>query len=203
MKKTIAALAATFAVLLGAGCATDAPSSTSSESAADNSAAQHNDADIEFAQSMIPHHMQAVHMSQMAATRAGSDEVKALAKQIEAAQLPEISDLKSLLAEWGADVPADMSGGGHGGHMDHGSMHGDMEGMLTTEELDSLDNAQGTEFDKLYLEYMIKHHEGAVTMTEKVIADGRNDELVAMAEKMQEDQTAEIEQMQKMLDALG
>lgn len=150
--------------------------------------------DLMFAQMMIPHHEQAVEMSTLAATHTTNPEVLALAGQIENAQEPEIKQMQ----EW-----LDASGGQRGGmemdHMDHGM---GMDGMLTDAQMTALDNASGAEFDKLYLEGMIAHHEGAIEMA-KMITGSSNAEAKKLGEAIVTSQTAEIEKMQQMLAAMS
>ncbi len=129
--------------------------------------------DAMFAQMMIPHHEQAVVMSDYAETRAADPLIRALAREIKAAQQPEINLMRSWLAEWGAP---EMSGaeamGAHGGH--------GMAGMLTDEQLAELAASDGAAFDLLFAAYMIEHHLGAIDMARDVLmtnGDPRVDEL--------------------------
>ncbi len=163
---------------------------------------QHNGADVAFAQGMIPHHRQAVEMAQMAQDSASSAEVKDLAAKVEAAQGPEIQTMTAWLETWGEEVPTDDSmSGGHGGH-DMGS--GDsMPGMMTEQEMTDLETAEGTDFDRMFLTMMVEHHTGAIDMAETEQANGENPDAIALAEKIAADQTAEIEQMNDLLTALG
>ncbi|MCX2731720.1 DUF305 domain-containing protein [Saccharopolyspora sp. NFXS83] len=161
-------------------------------------AGQHNDADMAFAQGMIPHHTQAIKMSQLAPERAQSEQVKNLARQIEAAQGPEIDTLTGWLKGWGAPAPqSGMSG------MDHGDMpgmeHGGMQGMMAPEDMQTLQEAKGAEFDRMFLEMMIKHHEGAVGMARTELAQGQFSEAKQMAEQIISSQQAEIKTMQDLL----
>ena len=143
------------------------------------------DGDIMFAQMMIPHHQQAVDMGTLAETRASSPEVKELAAKIKAEQAPEIEQMKSWLEQAGA--PEDM------GH-DMG-----MGGMLTDEQMSALAAASGAEFDRLYLEGMIGHHEGAIHMAQMVI-DSNNAEAKALGEAIISSQTEQIDYMQSLLN---
>ena len=110
------------------------------------SASDFSGTDIMFAQMMIPHHQQAVDMSTLAETRTTNPEVLALAKQIKDAQAPEIEQMTAWIDAAGAGMEMSHDMG--------------MGGMLSDEQMTALDNAQGAEFDKLYLEGMIAHHEG-------------------------------------------
>jgi uncharacterized protein (DUF305 family) len=154
-----------------------------------------NDADVAFAQGMIPHHEQAIEMAQMAQDRAGNTGVLELASRIEAAQQPEIDTLTGWLKEWGVEDDA-MGGMDHGG-MDHGS------GMMSEEDMNALMAASGAEFDRLFLEQMIEHHTGAVEMAVTESAEGQNSDAIAMAETIRDTQNAEIAEMQQMLTELG
>lgn len=140
--------------------------------------------DVMFAEMMIPHHQQAIVMSELALTRSQNADVIALAKEIRAAQAPEIEQMKS----WGAD------GEEHMGHQ--------MMGMLSDAEIDALKAATGTEFDQLFLKGMIAHHEGAIDMAQMILAS-KNDEVRTLGEAIVSTQTAEIERMKSMLAELG
>lgn len=150
-----------------------------------NAQDSNNMADIAFAQMMIPHHEQAVVMSEYALTNTENAEVLALAQEILDAQGPEIEQMNAILARFDAGM------GGHGGHT--------MAGMLTEDELASLQAARGAEFDQLFLTGMIAHHVGAIEMAEDVLAAGADPEVRALAETIMAGQQAEIEVMQKML----
>jgi uncharacterized protein (DUF305 family) len=187
-------------VVVLAGCADDsddssatgaASSSSSAPSASESESAQFNEADVEFAQGMIVHHQGALEMAQMADSRAQDPRVLELASRIEAAQQPEIDTMTSWLEEW--DQPTEASMGG----MDHGS--GDM-GMGM--DMSGLEAASGTEFDRMFLEMMTEHHQGAVDMANTEIADGQNDAALTLARTIVTDQTAEIEEMQTILSEL-
>jgi len=144
-----------------------------------------NMADIAFAQMMIPHHEQAVVMSQYALTNTENAQVLALAQEILDAQGPEIEQMNAILARFDAGM------GGHGGHT--------MAGMLTEDELSSLQAARGAAFDELFLTGMIAHHVGAIEMADDVLAAGADPEVRALAETIVAGQQAEIEVMQKLL----
>jgi uncharacterized protein (DUF305 family) len=143
--------------------------------------------DIMFAQMMIPHHQQAVDMSTLAETRSTNPEVLALAKQIKDAQAPEIKQMTAWIESSGAG-------------MDMGHDMG-MGGMLTDEQMTALGNAQGAEFDKLYLEGMIGHHQGALQMA-SMIENSDNAEAKQLAANIISSQSAEIDKMKKMLEGM-
>jgi uncharacterized protein (DUF305 family) len=151
------------------------------------------DADIHFLQMMIPHHEQALTMSQFAVTNGASTQVQALAKQIADAQGPEIAQMKAWLAEAGEP----LDGGDHGDMGAHHDMA--MDGMLTDEELAALEQAQGPEFDRLFLTGMIQHHEGAIIMAEHVKQAGDDPKVAELADAIITAQKAEIAEMKRML----
>ncbi|AGF72189.1 DUF305 domain-containing protein [Corynebacterium halotolerans] len=161
--------------------------------------AEHNDADVMFAQMMIPHHQQAVEMSEILLAKDNiPTEVADFAQGVIDAQGPEIDRMNAMLEAWGEQPVTGSSGMGG---MDHGEMGG-MSGMMTEEDLAALENAQGTEAARLYLEQMTAHHEGAVDMARDEVNDGQNPQAVALAEQVIEDQEAEIAEMEQMLQNL-
>lgn len=195
MKKTLAAialLAAAGLTLTACGDSTDSPDTGTSGGA---SSASFNDADVTFAQQMIPHHEQAVQMSQLAESHGASAEVRKLASDIEAAQGPEIETMKGWLEDWGQDVPSDL------GHGDKGHDMGasEMPGMMDAQQMDDLDRAQGAAWDRMFLQMMVRHHEGAIEMARTEVADGENPDAVALAGEIIDAQQAEIDTMQGML----
>ena len=174
-KRAVAAFAFTLTALLAlAGCAGTSGSA----------------ADVMFATMMIPHHVQAIEMSDTVLEKEGVDpEVAALAERIKAAQQPEITQMEAWLDEWGAPA-AHMSGMGHG------------SGMMSDEAMQALEAASGPEASRLFLEQMIVHHEGAIEMAEAELDNGQDPEAIALAEKIIADQTAEIAQMRQLLSEL-
>ena len=168
---------------------------SASESASTDVTADHNDQDTTFAQMMIIHHEGAIEMSQLAVERADNPAVVALAERIAEAQGPEIDEMTAWLGAWGEDVSPDDHGG-----MDMGGM--DMNGMSQEEMMTQLDGLTGAEFDQAFLEAMIAHHEGAIEMSEQQVADGQNPDAVTLAEKIIDDQQAEITEMQEILTGL-
>lgn len=178
---------------------TSSTSATATESASASAstdvAADHNDQDTTFAQMMIIHHEGAIEMSRLAVEQAETPEVVALAERIAEAQGPEIDEMTAWLSAWGEDVSPDDHGG-----MDMGGM--DMNGMSQEEIMTQLDALSGAEFDRAFLEAMIAHHEGAIGMSEQQLADGQNPDAVALAEKIIDDQQAEITEMQEILTGL-
>ena len=194
MKKltlTVIALTTT-ALLLGACGSSDMSSMDMGSSDMDNSipeSADFNDADVMFAQMMIPHHEQAIEMSDIALdpNTGASAAIIALATQIKGAQDPEISQMKNLLTTWG--MPTEM------GSMDNSSM---MDGMLSLEEMDTLGQLKGAEFDKAWAKGMIAHHEGAIEMANDVLANGKNSEILALANAVVSGQSTEIETLKPL-----
>jgi len=175
--------------------ANPAPSVSSSAPAT----AQHNAADVAFAQSMIPHHRDAVAMADLAADRAQDPEVTTLAEQIQAAQQPEIDQLTGFLSAWGAEVsPSNsMDGMGHGSTPSTSSPSG-MGGMMSPAQMEQLRNSTGTRFDEMFLTMMIEHHRSAVSAAQEEIEQGSYPDAKQLAEKIVADQTAEISRMQQM-----
>ncbi len=159
---------------------------------------RHNEADVAFATGMVPHHGQAVAMAELAETRA-SAEVKEVAAAIKAAQGPEIAQLSGWLAGWGEPVPAadEMATGmGH----DSGSMAmGGMAGMMTTQQMEALERASGTEFDRMWLRFMVVHHQGAVAMSQAELTQGANPDARALARGIIRAQKSEITTMTELL----
>ena len=166
----------------------------SAGSGSPSAGASFGDADVRFAQRMIPHHRQAVEMAGLAEGRAADPEVKKLAGQIEAAQAPEIATMTGWLAAWGRPVPS--ASAGHGmPEMDHG-----MPGMMSDADMAKLAASSGGDFDRQFLAMMIAHHEGALAMAEDELAGGANPEARALAQRIVDAQQAEIEAMRKLLD---
>jgi uncharacterized protein (DUF305 family) len=138
-------------------------------------------ADISFAEEMIPHHEQAVLMSDIALTNSTSDEILALAREIKAAQAPEIE----IMGSW-----TGVNSSNHMGHM--------MDGMLSDEQIQQLRDSEGVTFDRLFLEGMIAHHEGAIKMAQKVI-DSKNKKVADLAATIIEAQEKEIAFMRELI----
>lgn len=187
------------AVIAGAltlsACSSDEGSATGSSSTSVAAEATFNTADVTFAQGMLPHHEQAVEMAQLTEGRSTNAQVLDLASRIEAAQGPEIKTLTEWLGDWGAESEDSGMGG-----MDHSGMA--MGGMMSDEDMTSLEDASGTEFDRMWLEMMIEHHTGAVGMAETEISDGEDTNAIAMAEDIKSSQNDEIQEMEQLLGAL-
>ena len=167
------------------------------DKAADLSHVQFTDADAKFMQGMIGHHAQAIEMTDLLYSRTNRDDMRALAKRIDISQADEINMMKHWLEVRGQEVPNE-----HAHHM-HGATL--MPGMLTQEEMDRLAAAKGDEFDRLFLEGMIKHHGGALTMVKDLFATpgaGQEVEIFSFASDVDADQRMEIDRMGAMLNTL-
>ena len=160
-----------------------------------------NDADVDFATDMIQHHAQALAMVDLTMGRVLDPEILALAEDIRAAQAPEIESMSDWLTEWGEDIPETVRDHANAGHAMEGmeGMDSEMPGMMSAEDLQALEDASDSEFQDMWLEMMIEHHEGAVEMAETEIADGQYKPAVDLAEDIVEAQTAEIETMQGLM----
>lgn len=164
--------------------------SDSSPSSSSDGTADFNDADVTFATDMIAHHRQAVEMAELAETRAESPEVKDLATQIMDAQDPEIESMTGWLTTWGEPVPDEMGG------MD---MSSSMPGMMSQDEMTSLENTSGAEFDQMFLAMMVEHHRGAIEMAKSEQSDGLFPDAIALAKQIETAQTDEITSMRALL----
>ncbi|MHA3020067.1 DUF305 domain-containing protein [Mycobacterium sp. BMJ-28] len=202
MVKTAAVLAVAVGVLV-AGC-TNQPSpangdghtgqghtsSAASPAPASADAAAHNDADVMFAQMMIPHHTQAVQMSDILLAKQGVDpRVVQLATEIKAAQAPEIAQMQGWLTSWGSPAMAPMN-------------HDSMQGMVSAQDIETLRNAPGPAAAKLYVTQMIAHHEGAITMAQDEIAKGQYGPAIALSHAIVDTQQKEIDTMRSILTTL-
>ena len=175
-------------------CAGGTDTATSESSTSVPAGATFNDADVEFAQMMIPHHEQAVEMADLVADRSTDPDVQDLAARIQAAQGPEIDTLNSWLESWGADsADSEMSG------MDHSAMGG----MMSEEDMSSLEAASGVQFDRLWLQMMLEHHTGAVGMAQTEIDNGEDPEAIALAQDIKSSQGTEITEMEQLLERLS
>ncbi|WP_069170096.1 DUF305 domain-containing protein [Streptomyces griseus] len=198
IRRTALAATAAVAALVLAACGGEgghdmgSMGDSGSSPSAPASTGTHNAADVSFAEEMIQHHRQAVEMAELAETRAGADATKKLAAKIKAAQDPEIRTMSGWLTSWGEEVPADMSGMGH-------DMASAMPGMMSREDMHRLDEAQGADFDTMFAEMMIEHHQGAVEMARTERADGAYGPAKKLADDVIKTQTAEIDEMRKML----
>lgn len=197
-------LAALFVAGGLAACGNDDDGAASSTTDA-AVAAEFNEADVQFASDMIPHHRQAVEMAAIAldpSVEAG-DNVQELARRIEQAQEPEIKLMTGWLDAWGQPASAETAATGDVGDMgDMGDMGdtGATDGMMTDDEMKSLADLRGDEFDQTWMEMMTRHHEGAIAMAKTEIDDGANPEAIELATQIVDAQQAEIDEMRKLLD---
>ena len=166
------ALVLLFSFVLLAGCA----------SGNDDSLSNYSKADINFAEMMIPHHEQGLEMVALAQANTTNPDILALADQIRGAQEPEIV----LMKTWPGVDPSK-----HAGHT--------MDGMLSKSEMEKLRSAKGAEFDRLFLEGMIKHHQGAIEMA-KIVTDSTNQSVMKLAEWIVTSQALEIDTMKELLN---
>jgi uncharacterized protein (DUF305 family) len=156
-------------------------------------------ADVDFMTGMIGHHAQALIMSDFAEPNGASPELQVLAARIINAQKDEIATMQRWLRLRGQDVPDPMAAATDHAHHMH------MPGMLSAEQLAELEAARGAEFDRLYLTYMIQHHQGAVTMVEKLFSTdgaGQDEDAFRLATDINVDQITEIARMERMLKSL-
>ncbi len=165
------------------------------------SATEHNGADVAFAQDMIQHHAQALAMVNLTVERTVGPEFEALAVGIRDAQGPEIETMADWLDEWGEDVPETVNdhANAEGHSMPEGS--DEMPGMMSADEMSELESAPDAEFEKLWLEMMVRHHQGAIKMAGTEEADGRFRPAVELARSIIDSQTEEIKAMQGLIEA--
>ncbi|MFF2184102.1 DUF305 domain-containing protein [Streptomyces sp. NPDC058155] len=196
--------AITATALLFAACGSDGDMA-GMDHGGEPSTAAFNDADVAFAQGMIPHHQQAVEMAELADDRASGAEIKALAGEIEKAQGPEITTMRSWLKAWGEPESAEGSMPG----MDHGSGDtdgtpdsGDTAGMMSDQDMRELTAAKGADFDKKFARLMIEHHNGAIAMARDERRKGDNATAKKLAADVIKAQSAEVEQLNAILDRL-
>lgn len=196
------ALAAAMVLGLGlslSACGEDEPADQPAASQT-----EHNEADVEFAQSMLPHHAQALAMVDLTRGRQLDPEVQELADAIMAAQTPEIETMTDWLTSWGEEVPETtrdhMNAEGHGGG--HGEMGetSDMPGMMSEEEMSELQAADDAEFQAMWLDMMVEHHQGAIEMAQTEQADGQYQPALDLAEDIENAQAKEVSVMEKLQD---
>jgi uncharacterized protein (DUF305 family) len=175
------------------------PAATEQAAQVDSVRSAYTRADVDFMVGMIHHHAQALVMSRMAPTHGASPRLRTLAARIINAQRDEIRLMQRWLEERGEPVPRPAAAGGDGSGP---RGHGTMAGMLSEEQLEALDSARGEEFDRLFLQYMIQHHQGAVTMVNELVATqgaAREEAVFKLASDIGADQSSEITRMQTML----
>lgn len=180
------------------GAPGEAPKTITAEQARNLSRVRHTPADVAFMQGMIGHHAQAVEMTALRAERSTSNEMRLLCLRIEISQADEIKAMEGWLTARGEALPDPHA------HHDAGATL--MPGMLTAGEMDRLRDAKGAAFDRLFLELMIKHHEGALVMVERLFATpgaGQESAIFAFASDVVDDQRAEIDRMSALLKELS
>jgi uncharacterized protein (DUF305 family) len=189
-------LAVATAAALAAGCSntptppaggSSAASPTPSPAAVPAVFPEHNPGDIAFVQGMTPHHSQAIAMSQQAASKASSPEVKQLASRFAAAQGPEINQMHAMLTAWGVPPTPAMP------------KTGSMPGMMSGEQMTQLAGASGPAFDRMFLQMMTAHHQGAIEMARTELSEGQNPQAKQLARSITAAQQAEINEMSTLL----
>jgi uncharacterized protein (DUF305 family) len=184
--------------LLQPGAPGGATRSISVADATDLSKVRFTDADARFMTGMIGHHAQAVEMVALIDERTASDAMRLLGKRIEVSQTDEMQMMREWLSTRGLPAPDP-----HAHHM-HGATL--MPGMLTPEEMERLAAARGVAFDRLFLDGMIKHHRGALTMVEELFASAggaQDSEIYSFASDVDADQRMEIDRMGAMLQEMS
>jgi uncharacterized protein (DUF305 family) len=209
-----AVLGAAFGALLG-GCRAAAPaaepapatpepasaaaSATAAEQRPGGARQGYTEADARFLQQMIGHHAQALAMTALVPARTQRNDLRLLAERIAVSQRDEIAAMQQWLRARGETVPA-----ADAEHAHHAS-HGAMPGMLTAEEMAALGRARGADFERLFLELMIRHHEGAITMVRQLFATpgaGQSTQIFRIAADVEADQKTEIARMRALLGAM-
>lgn len=218
------------------GCATTSTGSMSSDDPADESQAastedmsemeaifwerqreamtRYTQAEVDFMTGMIGHHAQALIMSELAPTNGASSSIRILSARIINAQNDEIATMQRWLSDRDEPVPQIHIDGldlmvhipGQDHDMGQGHDHAMMPGMLTRDQLEELAAATGPAFDRLYLTYMIQHHEGATFMVEQMFATdgaGNDEQAFRLATDINVDQKTEIARMKLMLEAMS
>ena len=170
----------------------------SPDQATDLSQVQYTGADIKFMQGMIGHHTQALEMVALLQKRTDSADMRKMAERIRISQEDEIKMMQGWLARRGQQVPTGKEHHTHGGLL--------MPGMLTEDEMKRLASEKAKAFDKLFLESMIRHHQGALSMVKDLFATpgaGQDSDIFAFAADVEADQSAEIARMSAMREELG
>ncbi len=163
------------------------------EAATDLSKVQATPADVKFMQGMIGHHAQAIDMTDLIAARTSREEMKLLGQRISVSQADEINMMRGWLRVRGQEIPSEHA---------HHTQEGMMPGMLTPEQMAELTAATGEAFDRLFLRYMIQHHEGALSMVDdlfKTPGAGQEGDINAFAADVDSDQRMEIDRMRALL----
>ena len=212
LRRTAAAITATVLALALAACGSDdgghdGHGSDASAVQTARNGDEFNQADVDFATAMIPHHAQAVQMANLAADRPLPAELRTLVDGVHTTQVAEVETMVTWLTDWGKEIPEtsmDHVNGGHGddmddmSDMDHGDMDG-MPGMMSAEEMTELAQASDEDFPELWMTMMVEHHEGAIEMAEAELDDGHFPDAVDLAGAIIEAQRAEIATMEDLL----
>lgn len=216
----VGALALTAVLALStAGCGghdgTHSAAKGTSTSSAVPASEPFNTADVTFATDMIQHHAQALAMVDLTQGRTLSAATASLVEAIRDAQTPEIETMTGWLQRWDRPVPATVRDHVHGGHdmssmdgmdgMDHGSAHASttpmpsMPGMMSQQQMDDLAASSDADFERMWLQMMVEHHEGAVTMARTEVKKGEDADAVALARSIIASQSGEIDRMKELL----
>ena len=196
-RRLVAVTAALASVLALASCGENDEPAHTKHTASNGDV--YNEADVQFATDMIPHHAQALAMVDLTLNRQLDPEVQRLAEDIREAQAPEIEQMTDWLTAWDEAVPETMR--------DHTNAHGegdmemdsDMPGMMSGEQMSELETAGDAEFQALFLDMMIEHHEGAIEMARTEQDEGAFDPATALAEAIEASQSEEISLMEGLL----
>ncbi len=172
----------------------------------------HTEHDVQFMKDMILHHAQALQMTALVDARSENPGLRQMADRMERSQGDEIDQMIQWLERRGEEAPHHLRHMLHDvehlvehGQVQHDHDHGDMHGMLSSEQLEELARASGEEFDRLFLEFMIFHHEGAIAMVNELFSQpgaGQETEVFAFAGHVEADQEIEIQRMMRMLQQM-
>jgi uncharacterized protein (DUF305 family) len=202
-RRFVLAVAAAVVLAFGSAACGDKSDGDSGASGAQTAANGDvfNDADVEFAVAMIPHHAQAIQMVTLTDTRTLDPEVRQLAERIRAAQSPQVETMVDWLTAWGEEVPETSMDHSHGDHEPGEMPEGmdDLPGMMSPDEMQALADAADGEFQVLWLEMMVEHHAGAIEMALTEIDKGRHPDALSMAESIAASQQAEIDEIGQLL----
>jgi uncharacterized protein (DUF305 family) len=205
-KKLAVALTAGTLLLMQAACGDDGDTQDADATQTAANGDVFNDADLDFATAMIPHHAQALAMVDMTRGRELSPQVQRLTEDIRAAQVPEIELMVDWLTGWDQPVPETMrdhanaeNSDGMGGHGMDDQPASSMPGMMTDEELGDLGAARGQQFEDMWLAMMIEHHEGAIEMAQDEQTDGVYQPAIDLAQSIATSQQTEIDLMRELL----
>ncbi len=212
MRTTRALAALTLTLTLGlAGCADDGAADDGGNSRGETSATEHNDTDVTFATDMMQHHAQALQMVDMTVGRDLDPDFEEITTAIRDAQGPEIETMTDWLQDWNEEVPSTVRDHVNSHDGDEGTDEGmagmdgmddtgmEMPGMMSPEDMTSLENAPDSEFQDMWLTMMIEHHEGAIEMARTEQSEGKYAPAVELADDIAAAQETEIETMRAMV----